>query len=159
MRSSAFVVVLPLALLVGCGEDLPGFYWELEQAGVDDGDMCNATAVPPADELLEYRLEIDVQDLVISVGPDQFATGVVQGCTISYQTVVWPEERNDYEIAWQMTGSAVISRGGTDGCGPENGTDWDGTETFTIITSEDPALAPGCTYTVGLSGAYVKEVK
>ncbi len=121
--------------------------------------MCNASQVAPAEDILDYRLEFDVQDLVVSVGDDQFATGVVQGCTISYETVVWPEEREDYAIAWKMTGSATITRGGTDGCGTDNGTDWAGEEVFTIITSEDPSLNPGCTYTVALSGAYVKEVK
>ena len=146
-----------LPFVAACGGPLPGFYWELDQ--VVDTDTCHSSPVPADDALLEYRLAFDVNDVTLAIGEDEFAQGSVQGCTIAYSTVVWPDERDGFRIAWQMNGSASISRGGTDGCSIGNGTDWDGTETFTVVTSEDPNLQPGCQYTVQLSGSYIQEVQ
>ena len=153
----AILAILAVAPVGACKADLPGFYWELEQSLNDD--TCNAQPVSPPTDPFEYRLQFDVNDLVLAIGEDEFATGTVQGCVLAYETVVWPEDRNDYRLAWQMRGAATVSRGGTDGCPVDNGSDWSGTEVFTIITSEDPDLSPGCTYTVNLSGSYTKEVQ
>jgi hypothetical protein len=151
-------LLLAVGALGGCGGDLPGFYWDLTQATQED--LCHDTPAPLLDkEGFEYRVLYDVQDITVAIGEDEFATGTAQGCLIQYSTVIWPEDRNDFQIAWQMDGAAAVSRGGGDGCTISDGVDWDGTEVFTIVTSEDPSLAPGCTYTVHLTGTYTKEVQ
>ncbi len=142
-------------LLAACQGPLPGAYWDVEQSL--DEDLCNATPIPTSGSF-EYRVVYDAQDITLAIEEDEFATGTVSGCFLDYQTVVWPEERDGFNIAWQMEGSATASKGGDDGCTVEGGVDWSGTETFTIITSEDPDLSPGCTYTVALQGTFKEEV-
>jgi len=143
-------------VLIGCSsDDLSGHYWNINVSGI--ADACTGA---PADhtEKLEYRVKIDGQDVELAVGPDVFASGTMNGCDMFYDSVVWAEQRGDAEIRWQIHGSATVNTGGSS-CNPANGTDWDGTETFEIISSEDPSFAPGCEYTLALSGKYVEEVR
>lgn len=140
----------------GCKGVLPGAYWQLEQSTSED--LCNSST-QNASGSFEYRVVYDLQDITIAIGEDEFATGTVNGCTFDYETVVWPEERDGYDIAWRMEGGATVSKGGGDGCTVDGGGDWAGTEVFTIITSEDPELSPGCTYTVEMTGTFVEEIE
>jgi hypothetical protein len=138
-------------LLGGCGEEaLDGFLWDVELLAVIDD--CNDPTVAYADSL-EYRVSFDGGAVELAVGPDAFATGYIAGCEINYETVVWGEDHNGYEVRWQMSGEAVY-RQGDDTCNLPAGTDWIGTETFTIITSDDPALAVGCQYQLDVNGVY-----
>lgn len=150
---SACILVLGGA---GCNpEDDSGHHWNLTLTGVDDacrGQPANYT------EKLEYRVKLEGQDAVLAIGPDEFATGTINGCNLVYESVVWGEEFDDYEIKWRLTGSATINFG--DGsCNPGNGTDWDGTEWFEVVNSEDPAIAPGCQYEIKTAGKYTGETK
>jgi hypothetical protein len=154
VRLQSLVVVAAVGG-AGCKPVLPGAYWNVEQSMVED--LCNPTPIP-ADGSYEYRVIYDVQDITLAIGEDEFAHGTVSGCNLQYQTVVWPEDREEYKIAWQMSGSAVVTKGGGDGCSVEGGGDWAGTEVFTIVTSEDPELSPGCTYTVEMTGTFVEEI-
>ena len=87
---------------------------------------------------------------------DTFATGTIDGCIVTYDSVVWTELRDAGNIQWTLTGEATAQRG--DGaCGLAN--DWIGTETFTVLSSEDPAVSPGCEYTLNVSGTYIGEVE
>ena len=36
--------------------------------------------------------------------------------------------------------------------------DWIGTEVFTVVSSEDPSVSPGCTYTVDVTGTFDREI-
>ncbi len=142
----------------GCTDpNLVGHYWNLTLTGVDDG--CTGQ---PANytEKLEYRVKIDGQDIEVAVGPDVFATGAINGCFISYESVVWGEEigPDKTEVRWRLTGSATINTG-TGSCRPGNGTDWDGVELFEVVNSEDPSISPGCVYEIALSGKYQGETK
>lgn len=140
------------ALLGGCGEEsLDGFLWNIDVlATIDD---CNDPTVPYADSF-EYRLTYDGGQVNLAIGPDTFATGVIAGCEIAYESVVWGEEHNGAEIRWQMSGEAVYRQGG-DTCNLPADTDWIGTETFTIISSEDPSLPVGCEYILETTGSYI----
>ncbi len=141
---------------VGCKTELPGAYWDLEQRTIDD--QCNTPTISGSGGF-EYRVVYDLQDITVAIGDDEFAFGTVSGCTLDYQTVVWPEEREGLEIAWQMTGTALVRRGENDSCEAVDGKDWVGTETFEIVTAPDnPDLQPGCTYTVEVTGTFLEEI-
>ncbi len=150
--------VLTISLLVvGCSaDDVRGDYFDVTFKGVTD--ECSGG---PAlfDETLEYRVIVEGQGVEVAVGPDVFATGTANGCDISYTSVVWTEERNDFRVSWQIAGFAVVNLGGAQGCPLEGGLDWLGEETFEIITSEDPSLRPGCTYTSSAEGVYLETIQ
>jgi hypothetical protein len=144
-------------LLGGCGNaNLKGHYWNLSLDGSED-DCTGAAA--NYKEKLEYRVMIEGNEVALAVEQDEFATGNVNGCSISYESVIWEEVRGDFEIRWKIYGSAVINVGGGQSCQPLNGTDWDGTEVFEVISSDDPEISPGCEYSMSLSGKYIEEVK
>ena len=141
---------------MGCqGEDTSGHHWNMTLNGSEN----NCTGAPANyGEKLEYRVKIDGQDAVLAVGPDEFATGTLNGCNLVYETVVWGEMIGDFEVRWRLSGSATINTGGGS-CTPDNGTDWDGTEWFEVVNSEDPAISPGCEYEIKTSGKYTGETK
>lgn len=163
--SAAAALVLTLA---GCGEgELPGHYWDVELSLLEDA--CNASPVG-YNESLEYRVAYDLDDIEVAVGPDVFATGTSSGCEVSYSTITWTEPRRDGDVQWQLRGSAKVQQGSGGGCAiqdpiaacpnvPAFAADWRGCEVFTIVSSEDPNVNPGCTYTLQLSGTYVGEVE
>lgn len=141
-------------LLMGCGEpQLPGHYWELDfSTAVDE---CNTPAVGSSDQYT-YRLEFGVEEITVSIGADTFATGVVNGCTVSYESVTWTTARPAGDIQWTLSGEATAQRGDSS-CGIAS--DWIGQETFTVVSSADPGVRPGCTFTLDVSGTYVGEVE
>lgn len=144
-----------LATLVACGGgDLPGHYWELTATTGTDG--CNNPAVQYAEDF-EYRLEIDVSDVQVAIGPDTFASGTLDGCNVTYDSVVWTEVREAGNIQWTLHGEATAQRG--DGACGTGDADWIGTETFLVLSSEDPTVSPGCEYVLNLAGTYVGEVE
>jgi hypothetical protein len=152
MRSITLFAVA--SSLLGCSEaDLPGLYWDVELSM--QADNCNAPAVGYSEEL-SYRIEVDVEQASVAIGSDVFAQGSISGCTLSYESVAWTETRDAGDVRWQLTGTAATQRG--DGaCG--NAVDWLGTETFTVLSSEDPLIRPGCEYVVDVVGTYVGEVE
>ncbi|MEZ4317030.1 MAG: hypothetical protein R3F61_05990 [Myxococcota bacterium] len=143
-----------LLALAGCGQaDLPGHYWDLSASTQVDG--CNSPAVQYSEDF-EYRLVIDVTDIEVAIGPDTFAVGTIDGCTVSYDSIVWTEPRDAGDIQWTLSGTATAQRG-NGACGIS--TDWIGTETFTVLSSDDPTVSPGCEYVLDLVGSYAGEVQ
>ncbi len=142
-------------VMAGCSAPpLPGLYFEVDLSLGADG--CNDPAVG-YEESLVYRVELipDSSDAVVAVEGDAFAHGSISGCTLTYSSVAWTEERDAGAVRWSLEGQAEIQRG--DGsCG--NATDWLGTETITVLTSEDPTIRPGCTYRIDVVGRFVEEV-
>jgi len=150
-------VPLLALVLVGCtNADLKGHYWNIAIQG--DADECTGGNAQYNDKL-EYRVVFDGNDITMAVATDEFATGSTNGCSIVYESVIWEDTREGFDIRWQIQGSATVNVGGGKSCQPGNGTDWDGTETFEVVSSEDPDISPGCQYTLKLSGKYVEEVK
>ncbi len=146
-----------LCVLSACSKDeVVGHYWDVTASGV--GDTCTGS---PANykESFEYRVVIDGQEADLAVGPNIFASGSMNGLMFVYDSVIWTEDRGDFEISWQIHGLAAINQGGSGAGKLENGTDWDGEEIFEVISSSDPAVSPGCTYTLALAGKYLREVK
>lgn len=139
----------------GCSqEELPGEYFDVTAQGIEN--LCTGSG-PAYNEKFEYRLVFEGNDLTIAMGEDVFATGLVEGCHVSYASLVWSSYRDDLEIEWQIVGSADIDVGGGGGCVTDS--DWAGTEEYVIITSEHPDVSPGCTFTLDLTGKWLRSVE
>lgn len=144
--------------LGGCdGGSLPGSYWNVEVVGATDA--CHATPVDyTGPTSFEYRVEYSGAAVSISLGEDQFATGAIAGCSVEYASVVWGEAKGGYDIKWQLFGDALFRAGGT-ACDLSDGVDWEGTETFLIVDSDNPDLEEGCTYELDMIGTFAGTVE
>ncbi len=147
----------PLFLVLGAvacgGSDLPGNYYNVDVNGASNtctGDGSNYS------DRFEYRLEVDVQDVKLSIGEDLWATGAADGCLVTYESIVWEEPIDDYLVKWQIQGVARVNTGGGSGC-VEDG-DWEGTESFVILVSDHPDIAAGCTYDLDVTGTWLQEI-
>ena len=149
----AFAALGVVAFLGGCSSPpLPGYLWSITVTGAQD--LCNNPPVDYAGEKnFEYRIEFSGSSVTLSIEADAFATGAISGCDIAYDSVVWGEAHDGYDLKWQLHGEATFRQGG-DSCNLDPGVDWTGTETFTIVSSDDAAVATGCTYTLDNSGIY-----
>ena len=147
-----------LAVLVwGCQEkEDPGFLWEVET--VVTGNYCFEPTEGWAESFL-YKLSFEGAAVSLSIDDEQFATGAISGCQIVYNSVVWVEPRDGFEIRWQLSGDAFYRQGA--GC--ENhladNQDWLGTETFTIVNSEHPDYPVGCEMVLDVQGTYAGAVE
>jgi len=145
------LLAAPLALTACGGDDEQGFEWDITLAGTDGNEY---------QEELTYRLSFvpDTAYVNLAIGEDGFASGQIAGCDITYQSVVWGEVRDGYEVRWRIDGQATYQQ--QSGCETQlpDGIDWEGTEVFEIVQSEHPEIPPGATYTVLTSGTYVGEV-
>lgn len=151
--AGAALLLASLGLVQGCGgEDLEGFLWEVYVVG--DVDTCHPEGEGVAwDATYDYILQYEGSYFELSLGPDTFATGTIAGCDIEYESVVWGEGIDGYQVRWQLSGDAVIRQGGST-CGLDAGVDWLGTETFEIVASDHPDIAVGCEYVMLTEGTY-----
>ena len=151
---NGWVIALVIGAVSGCaGQDVRGHYWDIKATGVEN--QCTA-APSNMSEAFEYRVIIDGNDIELAVGENIFAWGTISGSNIVYESAVWNEQRDGNEISWQIIGSAFID---TTEAGRKQGQGWDGGETFIIVNSADPELAPGCQYITALTGTYLEELK
>ncbi|MCA9566562.1 MAG: hypothetical protein KC656_01925 [Myxococcales bacterium] len=151
----ALTTLLVCSTLLGCSDpELPGLYFDVSASLASDG--CNQVPVGYSEDFAyRVRIEPGTTDAAVAIGPDEFAAGSISGCTFTYSSVVWTQERDAGDIRWILEGQAEIQRG--DGsCG--NAQDWLGTEAFVVQSSEDPTVQPGCRYEVTVVGSYVGEV-
>lgn len=148
----------PLALLLaaGCNETLDGFEWDVTLTAIEDG--CNPEPIG-YEETFRYRIVFEGAQANLFLGPDGFATGALSGCSINYRSVPWGEERNGYIMRWVLEGTAFYRQAsGCDAQLPSPNVDWSGTETFTILETDDPGIAPGCKYVMQAEGVYLGPV-
>jgi hypothetical protein len=141
-----------------CGDPpLDGFVWDVTLTGEED--LCNDPVVG-YQHTLQYFLTFPGGNSVdLATGGSNFATGQIEGCSLFYESVVWGEPRDGFDIRWKITGEAIYQQSG--GCEtqlPEN-VDWKGTEVFEIIQSDHPEIPPGCTYTLSAEGVYVGQAE
>lgn len=163
--SRRWILALPAVLGggVGCGEEeLPGQYWDIVVQATDN--ECTANGIG-YNEQFEYRVEIDGNDATIAVhgteddedADDVFAFGTLDGCTLSYTSIVYTSYPDQYEVKWQIVGDAQVNVGGAGGC-VEGGPDWAGTEQINFTASAHPAIQPGCLYKMDVTGDWLREV-
>ncbi len=149
----ALAAISLLSSLAGCGHAVDGYQWAID---VNDAhDECHS---PPADYHgpvhMDYVVTFDGGAATLFFDDEPFATGTIAGCDLHYETVVWDDEHNGFAVRWRLTGDSIWRTGATGGCDLPDGTDWEGTETFEILASEDPDLREDCTYTIDLTGVY-----
>jgi len=140
-----------LLWITGCeteGEQL--YEWAIHLEGTVD--ECNAE---PQGKIYEYdyQLSFEGSSVDLSLEGNTFASGQIAGCNISYSSVVWGDERDGYELRWQLTGEAVYRNGGSS-CNLDDSTDWLGTETYEILFSDHPDIEIGCQYIMSTQGSY-----
>lgn len=143
--------------LCACGADLPGSFWDVSVVGAED--TCHD---PPQDysgaKDFQYRAQFEGSNVSLSIGEDAFASGSISGCGITYRSVVWTDQPSGLDVRWQLVGDATFRPGG-EACGLDAGMDWQGTETFDIICSEDPDIEIGCAYSLDLEGTFAGTVE
>jgi hypothetical protein len=141
-------------LLAGCGGgELAGQYFDVTAKGAEN--LCTGSGTDYTEQLI-YRLVVEGNSLQVAVEDDVFATGTIEGCSLSYSSIVWSDYRDEKEIKWQIIGSARANLGGGAGCVPDG--DWEGDEQFVVITSEHDEVQPGCTYDLTMTGKFNREV-
>ncbi|TVQ91656.1 MAG: hypothetical protein EA397_08580 [Deltaproteobacteria bacterium] len=138
---------------VACSESLDGFEWDVTLTAIEDG--CNPEPIG-YQETLRYRIVFEGANARLHIGPNGFANGSLSGCSISYSSVTWGEEREDYTYRWVLSGQAAYRQSsGCDAQLPGPNIDWSGTETFTIVDTDDPDIPPGCEYVMEAEGVYL----
>ncbi len=154
---SVLLVIAGGLWLTGCGEpELDGFIWQNTVTGKID--TCHAEGEgTPYQEIMNYRLVFDGSYVELALDQNTFASGTISGCEIQYDSVVWGEIVDGYEVRWLLLGEGIFRQGGS-ACSIDVGLDWDGEETFEIVYSEHPDLAVGCEYIMSVQGQYLGPV-
>lgn len=150
--NSIGLLLLAASLMPACGaDDTQAFEWDinLNRDGSEDWS-----------DNLRYRLNFvpNTASVNLSIGDETFAKGTISGCSINYQSVVWGELRDGFEVRWKIDGEAIYQQNG--GCETQlpEGVDWDGTEVFSIVLSDHPEIPVGATYTLTTQGTYAGQV-
>jgi hypothetical protein len=184
LKNSQIIVAATLLISCGGGEpDTDYYHWDVTLVGVDD--TCNEPAQGYIEEMtyaLAFQGSVTDLSLFEDEGYNTFASGVLGGCKLTYESPTVKEERSsDAEdwIQWKLSGESWVQYGGS-GCGIEvhadellemipNPTweslnipyapseiDWVGLETFEVMGVGDAVegLEAGCTYKVLVAGVY-----
>lgn len=151
-------LVFAAVLAPGCATELTGSFWDITVS--DPVDTCNDPPQSYTDKVnFRYNLTFDGPRVSVATvsddgkSADVFAAGSISGCDIHYQSVVWGEPKDGYDIKWQIVGDAVFRPGGS-ACDLDVNVDWLGTEAFEIVSSDHPDIAAGCTYTIATTGVF-----
>jgi hypothetical protein len=137
----------------GCQEALEGDVWNIHLVGTTYNDAECGYVWEGYEEYMDYRLTFDSSVVDVAIGPDIFAHGSISGCQIYYQSVVWSQDFDGYDVRWQLEGEATY-RVGESGCNLDSNQDWLGTETFDIVSSDHPDLNAGCWFVLSTDGTY-----
>ena len=108
-------------------------------------------------ESFDYYLALEGRAITLYIGEAAFARGTASGCDVTYQSVVFGQERAAGNIKWQLVGQASVETASGDPC-VEGEDDWAGTEYAEIIASEDEAIEVGTIYDMNTAGSFVGEV-
>lgn len=121
-------------------------------------DTCNPGNTEGYQEAFEYAVDFTGSRADVYVDGVVFATGTINGCDLTYRTVVFGEDIESGSVKWQLTGTASIEPG-DDSCSLGEGVDWSGTEVFEIVDADVDAepgvMEIGCTYPMSTEGVYV----
>jgi len=153
-------VLLPLLLLLpACSNSkVPSdaLVFNVTVTGVGP-DSCHPGDTTGYQKDFEYAVAFAGSDADLYVDGEPFAAGVINGCNLTYQTVVIGEDVETGQVQWQLTGQALLDPG-NDTCVQGDG-DWSGTETFTIVDAEIDETVDtttvGCTYPMSTVGSFL----
>lgn len=145
-----------LILACGCNnEELLGDFWNVTVSGAEN--LCTGGGTGYS-ENFEYRLLTEVTAVSLWIGEDNWANGILDGCTVHYDSIAWSDYREGYEIQWTLAGDGLVNVGGQ-AAGCVEGVDWEGTEVFTVTNSAHPSVQAGCTYTLDVVGTWTHAVE
>ena len=149
------LAALAAVALVACGPSgpVPDAIWEVTVTG----KYSNCTSDESGyQETFNYAVFFDGAAVDIRIDESPFASGVVSGCTIRYETPLWLEDRgDDIYLRWVIEGTANYQYV-TGQCDIADGYDWWGSETITVEESTDDDVVAGCTYELETSGVLVE---
>lgn len=119
-------------------------------------DSCHPDSTEGYKDTFSYAIVYDGSSVDIWIDDTVFASGTASGCDLTYQTVVTQEEtEGDGMVKWQLFGQAAFDAGDDACVASEN--DWEGTEYFEIVSSDDETLEPGCDYEMTTTGVFKGE--
>jgi hypothetical protein len=158
-------VLLVLSLLACSNSKVPDdaiFYDVTVTTAIDEdggrpgtSDECHPDATEGYEDNFTYAVAFDGSKATIYIGEDVFAIGTITGCDLTYSTVViGSETENDGPVKWQLTGTASVDPSEGDAC-VEGERDWEGSEYFEIVASEEETLEVGCQYGLNTFGGLV----
>lgn len=114
-------------------------------------DECHPDATEGYEETFQYFIALDGSSASIYIDEQLFASGIVSGCAITYQTpIIGEDTEKDGNVKWQLFGEANFDDG-SDAC-VTGKNDWEGTEYFEIVSTENDTLEPGCEYQTTTAG-------
>jgi len=128
----------------------PDGEWEVTVTGVSTDCVDDQAQY---EESFVYQLFFDGTGVQIEIEGEGYANGSIRGCNVDYESAIWLEEQDAGDFQWQITGHAIY-QSSAGGCDLPDGVDWQGTETMTVIGSEDPSTPEGCSYEMTVVGAY-----
>jgi len=167
MRQPAIASLLVglMAFSVACGpeEVPPDGTWAVTVSSAlnDEGTAIDSTCIGDGESVATYQasytyeLYYDGDAVSLDIDGQAFAQGTRTGCSLSYESAIWLEERPAGLITWRIIGVADY-RGGSGGCDErfDEGIDWNGLETIEVVDSEDESITPGCTYNLDVVGTW-----
>ena len=108
-------------------------------------------------ESFDYYLALEGSAITVYIGEAAFARGTASGCDITYQSVVFGQEREAGDVKWQLFGQALTENASGDPC-VEGDDEWSGTEYAEIVASDDENIEIGTIYDMNTAGSFVGEV-
>jgi hypothetical protein len=145
-----------LFLLMACKEEVvPNGIWNVTITGTGSENPC-VESTEGFQQSYEYALYNQSNFVEIDVDGEFFATGEIRGCTMTYESGVYLDEAQNGPFRWKINGIADVESAGG-GC-PDvpDEYDWFGTETLTVISSENIDIEEGCSYSMDSTGVLIK---
>ena len=144
--------------LVSCKETIePDGIWSVEVEGVGSDDIWCTLDETGFQQTYEYSLYYDGSALELEVDGDAFATGEVYGCSISYSSYIYLESSDAGDFRWRIDGEADAEASGGSCDDIPDQYDWYGTETLTVVDTDNDAVPEGCTYNMTVQGTYISD--
>lgn len=150
---------LSAVLLAGCVDNskVPegALVYDVDVTGIGP-DSCHPGSTEGWADSFQYAIALDGSSADVYSDGEPMAAGTISGCNLSYQTVVIGDDgRAGGAIKWQLTGVARIESDSSGDACVDGDAEWEGTETITVIASEDEAIEVGCTYPMSTVGQFV----
>ncbi len=118
-------------------------------------DTCHPGNTQGWTKNFTYDVTLNASSASLYADGEPFASGSISGCKLNYQTVVIDDAgRTGGDLKWQLTGAASMDTTSGGVCATD-GNAFSGTETYAIISSDDPNIAVGCTYPTTVVGDFV----
>lgn len=148
-------MLLSLVLLSACNpskvpED--AIWYTITVTGIGP-DECHPGNTEGYQDAFDYAIGFTGSRADVYVDGEPFASGTINGCNLTYHTVVYGTTTDAGELKWELNGQAQLDPG-NDSCVEGDG-DWMGTETFTIVDTDIDDMDVPCDYPMSTTGTYV----